>query len=121
MITLRAKNGPVELSDMTIRALKQTYPTKDIDLELARLHLWLETHPERRPTRFWVFLKNCLRKAPDVLPQPMPAAAGWWLSESATLELGRSLGLEPRIGEEMRQYRERLAEQVKIMRSLPAH
>jgi len=109
MITLKAKNGVIELNDVTIRALKEVWKTKDVDTELAKMHLWLEAHPNKRPAYFWLFLKNWFRKAPDVTPPPMPVGAGWWRSETGTLETGRSLGLPPRPGEDMHQYRERIA------------
>ena len=112
MITLKSKNGVVELNDVTIRALKAVWKTKDVDLELNRMILWLEAHPNRRPAYFWTFVKNWMRKAPDVIPPPMPVGAGWWRAADATLETGNALGLPPRPGEEMSAYRERIAAKI---------
>jgi hypothetical protein len=109
MITLQAKNGVVELNDITIRALHQAWPTKDVDTELAKMHLWLLAHPHKRPTYFWTFTRNWLRKSPDVTPPPMPVGAGWWRSPEATHEVAKGLGLYARPGEEMSAYRERIA------------
>ena len=112
MITLKAKNGVIELNDVTIRALKEVWKTKDVDTELAKMHLWLEAHSERRPVYFWVFMRKWMVKAPDVSPPPMPVGAGWWRGVEATLEAGAALGLPPRPGEEMSAYRERIAARI---------
>lgn len=108
MMILHCKNGTVEVNDVTIRALKKAWPTKDIDTELAKMHLWLFLHENRRPTYFWSFIRNWMRKAPDVNPPPPPPHANWWKSEEATLEVSRGLGLYPRPGETLSTFRERV-------------
>lgn len=48
--------------------------------------------------------------------KPMPASAGgggWWLSEAGTMAKGKALGIDPRPGETMTDYRGRLLEAAK--------
>lgn len=105
---LSGKTGEVELSTDTIAALKARFPTKNVERELALAHLWLLKNPSSRPVRMIRFLENWLRKADSVIrPDPVVVAA-WWVSDERTLNQGRALGLEPRPGESMPAFRDRI-------------
>jgi hypothetical protein len=105
---LPCKSGDVELSAAYIAALRQAYPTKDIDTELARAHLWLVANPARRPVRWPAFLRNWLKRADDVIA-PQPNVAGWWATEQRTMNQGAALGLAARPGESLAEYRGRIS------------
>ena len=109
---LQTKAGLVELSTDTISALQSKWPSRDVPAELARMHLWLLRYPKRRPANVWRFVDAWLKKAPEVR-RPPPVVNAWWTTDERTLNQGRAIGVEPRPGETMAEFKERLANRMR--------
>ena len=105
---LPCRSGDVDLSTDTIAALKRKYPTRDVDGEIAKMHLWLLRYPKRRPINVWLFVDNWLKRAPAV-NRPPPVVNAWWTTDERTVNQGAALGLSPRAGETMANFRDRIA------------
>lgn len=105
---LHGKAGPVELSPEAVRGLAVKYPGINIEDQLALMALWLERHEKRRPVNVWRFVDAWLRKVQPKRPVIEPIERAWWTTEEKTLAYGKHVGVEPRRGEEMQPYRERL-------------
>jgi hypothetical protein len=101
------RSGPVELSTDVISALKLRWRTRDVDAELLKMHLYLTRYPKRRPAMIWRFVDNWLRKA-DAFVRPQTIVAAWWATDERTINQGAALGLSPRPGESMAQFRDRI-------------
>lgn len=106
---LEAKGGAIELSTETIAALQLRWTTRDVASELAKMHLWLLRYPKRRPASIWRFVDNWLKAAPAVR-KPSIVVNAWWSTEERTLNQGAAIGCNPRPGESMAQFRERLGD-----------
>jgi hypothetical protein len=104
---LPTKSGPLELSESLIAALCVKWPTKQVDRELSLMLLYLERRKAMRPVNGWRFIDNWLKKSPDVVA-PLPRVAAWWATEQRTLNQGAGLGMTPRPGESIHEYRERI-------------
>lgn len=115
-ITFPTKRGPVEVDQQAIDALKKVWPTKDVDVELNKALIWLLRFPKREPVYFWTFVRNWMRKSKDVI-KPAPKLAMWWKSDAETLEVGKAVNVLPRAGEEMPQYRKRIADALAAKRA----
>lgn len=105
---LQCKSGWIELSTDTVAALKRKFPSRDVDAELAKAHLWLLRYPKRRPVNVWRFLDSWLKKAPET-HKPPPVVNAWWTTDERTVNQGAALGLSPRAGETMANFRDRIA------------
>ena len=60
---LLGREGEYELSEQTIAALRYAYPDKNVDRELALMHLWLLSNAARRPVLLLKFVKAWLKRA----------------------------------------------------------
>lgn len=109
---LTGKDEELELSTDTIAALKRKYPTRDVDAELSKMHLWLLRYPKRRPANVWRFLDSWLKKAAET-QRPPPVVNAWWTTDDRTINQGAALGLSPRAGETMANFRDRIAEKMR--------
>lgn len=105
---LLAKHGPVELSPEALRGLAVKWPGVNVEDQLALMALWLERHEKRRPVSIWRFIDAWLRKVAPKKPVLEPIERAWWTTPEKTLAYGKHVGVEPRRGEEMNNYRERL-------------
>jgi hypothetical protein len=102
------KDSTLELDDVAIKALRQKFPTKAVDKELGQMYLWLTRYEKRRPSNGWRFIDTWLRKSPNVNRPPPVTVFGWWTSDERTVNQGAALGLSPRPGETMAQFRDRI-------------
>lgn len=109
---LTGKDHVVELSTDTVVALKRKFPSRDVDGELAKAHLWLLRYPKRRPVNVWRFLDSWLKRAPET-QRPPPVVNAWWTTDERTLNQGAALGIAPRAGETMANFRDRIAARMK--------
>lgn len=109
---LTTRDGAVELSTDTIAALKRKHPTRDVDAEIAKMHLWLLRYPKRRPVNVWLFVDNWLRRSPAV-NRPPTVVNAWWTTDERTINQGAALGLQPRAGETMASFRDRIADKLR--------
>ena len=117
-VTLYTKDdGPLEIQAETVRAMRHKWPTKDIPKELERMHLFtvmqypLKDHgkcPKSGATA-WQFVRNWMKKAPDVRIPQAPVLANWWRSEQGVLEAGARAGINARPGESLSDYKARIA------------
>jgi hypothetical protein len=112
MIKLWTKTTEVEIDEQTIEALQSKWPSRDVQVELKRMHLWLLRYPVRRPATIWRFVDNWLKKAPAVIRPPTIVYA-WWATDERTINQGAALGLEPRPGESMVQFKDRVGDKLK--------
>ena len=60
---LLSRSGEFEISEQTVNALRLAYPDKQVDRELALMHLWLLSNPARRPVKMLTFVKAWLKRA----------------------------------------------------------
>ena len=60
---LLGKVGEFELTAQTVDALRLAYADKQVDRELALMHLWLLSNPARRPVKVLTFVKAWLKRA----------------------------------------------------------
>jgi hypothetical protein len=111
-VTLMGKMGEVEIGAETIAALQVKWKTRDVSAELQKAHLWLLRYERRRPENVWRFVDNWLKKAPATI-MPTTVVNAWWTTDERTLNQGEAIGVRPRPGETMPQYRARLAEKMK--------
>ena len=125
-----ARDGEFELTPELVRSLIATYPTVNVRRELERMYLWTFKNPSRRwdlPLRgieSWLRREekraaerkatarqqqkaNELAYKQGVRPQGGVSTA-WWSTDEATLAYGRQKGIEPKRGESMPAYRQRL-------------
>ena len=109
---LSGKNESVELSPETVTALQSKFPTRDVPAELAKMHLWLLRYPKRRPANIWRFVDTWLKRAPEVRKPPTVVNA-WWTTEQRTLNQGAAIGIQPRPGETMAEFRDRVADKMR--------
>lgn len=101
------------ISDEVISGLSLRYPQTNVREQLSLMALWLAKNPSRRPKRVMRFVETWLKKSSPKLravPKIIPA---WWQSDSGTMAQAALLGVKPKPGEEMRQFRERLMAKVK--------
>jgi len=80
-----------------------------VEAELLKMNLWLTRYPKKRPVRMWVFIDRWLKNAPAVLMPPVLVEA-WWSTDERTLNQGKAVGILPRPGEGMQDYRVRLTQ-----------
>lgn len=63
---LAGRSDEIDISETTIAALKLAWPRKDIDVELAKMHLWLlGVTKARRPVYMLRFIKGWLGRCAD--------------------------------------------------------
>lgn len=105
--------GDCELSEEVIAGLGLRYPNTNVRNELALMALWLAKNPASRPKRPMRFVENWLRKASPKLKAVPKIVPMWWQSDEGTMAQARLLGIEPKRGEEMRAFKERL---MKVMK-----
>lgn len=110
---LLTATGEMELSTEVVGALKLKWPTKAVDAELLKMHLWLLRYEKRRPKNVWLFVDNWLRKSPNVIRPAPTVMYAWWSSDDRTINQGAALGLSPRPGESMQAFRDRIADRMK--------
>ena len=110
------KDGYFEVDNEMLSALKKVYAYTDVVLELSKMIVRFESKPARRwKTRtFMVGATKWLKKENEQakinggrIRQPKIMDA-WWTSDPSTLHHGESIGIKPRPGETMAQYRDRL-------------
>lgn len=109
MATLQSKGGEIELSTETVMALQARWITRDVENELLKMHLWLLQHPTRRPVRIWRFIDVWLERSPAV-KRPTTVVNAWWATDERTINQGAAVGINPRPGETMAAFRDRLGE-----------
>lgn len=112
MTTIYARAGKiVELGAETIAALKCRYPTKDVERELAKMHLWTLSRKSdaRRPKDVWAFVRNWLLRADSVVRPEPPRVAAWWATPERTVNQGEAMGIRARPGESLEQLRDRIS------------
>lgn len=112
---LETASDKVELSTDDIAALKLKWPTKAVESELLKMRLWLRRYPARRPKMIWRFIDTWLKKSPNVVRPAPTVMYAWWSSDERTLNQGAALGLSPRPGETMAQFRDRIADKMKAV------
>ena len=112
MIRLWNEKGEVEIEDQTISALQAKWPSRDVSHQLLLAHLWLLRHPARRPANIWRFVDNWLKKAPAVKRPPVLVNA-WWATDERTINQGAAVGIQPRPGESMASFKDRVADKMR--------
>lgn len=137
-----AKDGEFELDPDLVRALIATYPAVNVKRELEKMWLWTFKHPTRRwelPLRgIESWLRREQKKALERKATPRQQAkqneadykAGvrpriavteaWWTSDEGVMKRGRELGLEPKRGESMANFKARVGEADKMSRATRA-
>lgn len=105
--------GDEELSDEVINGLELRYPNANVRNELSLMALWLAKNPASRPKRLVRFCENWLKKASPKLRAVPKIVPQWWQSDEGTMAQARILNMQPRPGEEMRQFRDRLMAKMK--------
>lgn len=113
-IVLSTSTVDIELTDTVIAGLRSKFPTKNVDRELLAMNLWLTRYPKRRPVNIWRFVDHWLRKSPNVIRPAPTIMFGWWTSDERTINQGAAIGLTPRPGETMVQFRDRISEKLKM-------
>lgn len=106
-----------ELTPDLIRALQIRFPLADVEREILLANLWLAKNPSRRPARPLRFVENWLKKASPKAPMIDMKRARWWATEQATLEMGKSVGVNPRGNETWAELRSRIADKLSERRS----
>lgn len=76
------------------------------------MHLWLLRYEKRRPANLWRFIDTWLKRAPETV-RPPPVVNAWWTTDERTVNQGRAVGIEPRPGETMAEFRNRLADKMR--------
>ncbi len=112
-MNLESADGPVAIDSDTSSALQQRWATRDVPAELLKMHLWLLRYPKRRPQYLYRFIDNWLKRAPPVKAPPTLVVNAWWTTEERTLNQGAAVNCNPRPGESMQQFRERLGNHMK--------
>jgi hypothetical protein len=136
-----AKDGEFELDPELVRSLIATYPACNVRRELERMHLWTLKNPSRRWDLPLRGIESWLRKATrQALEKKVakkstreaevayasgvrtfkPVTEAWWTSDNGVLARGRQLGLDPRRGESMSNFKTRVAEADKMARATRA-
>ena len=124
-----AQDGEFELTPELVRALVATYPSVNVRRELERMYLWTLKNAARRwtnPVRgIEAWLKREARKIAarkeserqQVKRTEVSYLKGvptkssdppWWATDEGTLTYGRQKGVNPKLGETMANYRQRL-------------
>ena len=137
-----SKDGEYELAPELVRSLAATYPAVNVRRELERMYLWTLKNESRRWELPLRGIEAWLRKAQKaalekrasdrqrvnankaaylagVKPRQIVHDA-WWTSEDGILRRGRELGLEPRRGESMANFKGRVNEADKMSRATRA-
>lgn len=104
--------GTYELSEEIITGLCLRYPNVNVREQLALMALWLAKNPSRAPKRPIRFVENWLKKSTPKLRAVPKIVPAWWQSDSDTLKQGELVGVKPRPGEEMHEYRKRIRERM---------
>lgn len=102
-----------ELEPEVLRGLELRYPQVAVKDQIALMALWLAKNPARRPKRVLRFVETWLRKSTPKLRAVPKQVAAWWTSEAGTMEQARLLGLSARPGEDMAQFRKRIADKMR--------
>lgn len=102
----------LEITPDVIAALQAKWKTRDVPEEILKMHLWLLRYPKRRPKRMWVFVDNWLKAAPAV-KLPPTVVNSWWTTDERTINQGAAIGLAPRPGESMAQFKDRVADKMR--------
>ena len=112
MMRLHGRDGEVEVDADMVVALKSKWRTRNVEAELAKMHLYLVRYPTRRPKLIWRFVDNWLKKAPATV-RPLTLVDAWWATDERTIQQGHALGLSARAGESMQQFRDRISAAVR--------
>lgn len=104
----------VEISADVVAALKVKFPTKAVEAELLKMHLWLLRYEKRRPKNIWRFMDTWLKESPNVVRPAPTVMFGWWTSDERTINQGAAVGISPRPGETMAQFRDRVSEKMRV-------
>jgi hypothetical protein len=104
---LFSKGTEIDINEQIILSLRAKWPTKPVENELHLMYLFLVRRPASRPVNIWRFIDNWLKKSPDIV-RPLPNVGFWWTTDERTLNYGRGIGLEPRPGETMSAFRDRI-------------
>lgn len=115
---LPTSEGHLDLSPDHIEAFAKKYPYTDVRAEFGRMLIWLEKNPSGRWKLPWRGIEKWLAKAETknrargVSRKTAIEIEAWWTSDSSTLKKGAELGLAPRPGESMAQFRDRVRDRV---------
>lgn len=102
-----------EISDEVISGLQLRYPNANVREQLSLMALWLAKNPSRRPKRVMRFVETWLKRSQPKLKAVPKIIPAWWQSDSGTMQQAALLGVKPKPGEEMRQFRERVMRAMK--------
>ena len=102
-----------EIPDEVVRGLELRYPQVNVRDQISLMALWLSKNPSRRPKLVIRFVETWLRKSTPRLKAVPKQVAAWWTSEAGTMEQARLLGMSARPGEDMAQFRKRIADRMR--------
>lgn len=101
--------GEHEISEEVIAGLCLRYPNTNVRDQLALMALWVAKNPSRAPKRVLRFVETWLKRSSPKLRAVPKIVPAWWQSDEGTMAQARLLGMSAKRGEEMRQFRERVA------------
>lgn len=110
---LSSADGEYEIPEEVIAGLCLRYPQANVRDQLALMALWLAKNAARRPKRVLRFVETWLKRASPKLKAVPITVGGWWQSEEGTLRQAQLLGMSARPGEEMYEFRKRVADALK--------
>lgn len=128
-----AKDGEFELTPELVRSLIATYPAVNVRRELEKMYLWTFKNPSRRWDLPLRGVEAWLRRATKAVKEKraendrvrakeneiaykngartkVGVTEAWWTSDEGVLKRGRDLGMEPKRGESMPNYKARVGE-----------
>lgn len=105
--------GNAEISDEIIAGLSLRYPNTNVRDQLALMALWLAKNPARNPKRPLRFIETWLKKSSPRLKAVPKIVPAWWQSDEGTAKQAALLGLTAKRGEEMHEFRRRIAAKMK--------
>ena len=111
------KSGDYEFAPDIVKALQNRFPLANVERELLAAGLWLAKNPASIPKRPLRFLENWLKKSSPKAPMIDIKRANWWSTEQGTLEMGKSVGINPRGNETWAELRQRISDRLSDRKS----
>ncbi len=103
---ISTSTGEFEITETLIKAWRANWPAVDVELELARMHLWLMKNAARRPVRPIRFIETWFKRCKPKMVN-LTVVDGK-VSERELMMQGKAKGVHARPGETYAEFERRV-------------